>query len=476
MTETFELVKQLYKDYGGQPFEMSEGQNILFDLIFKRMYPRNHVMTYTQYGKSETTSMGVLTRASTFPEKWTIIGANEKKAKIIMNYAIGHIFDNPYTLKRFEIGRDESLERIRRERSKNRITFKLENNRIGEMLILSAEAHKQKDFEKALTGFGSPNIVLDDAPLIPNNIYGIVLRMMGGMKDNFLVKIGNPYKRNHFLKSFRNPKYHKFVIDWKQGVKENRITEEFVEEMRDELSPEMFGILYDCVFPEADVIDEQGYMPLITEPELDRARTKQEMFHFGQRRVGCDVAGGGKNYSVLLIRSRNYAEVVLKNRNPDTMMLAGQAIEVKKRLGRDETRKLASIYIDKIGIGKGVYDRVLEQTPDVIGVVGGEQATDKLRFFNKKAENYWRLREWILGGGKLQNREDWNQLLDIKYKIMSDRKIKIIGKEELLKMGISSPDVADALANTFNAIEELPSQVDDIISEIKDKDIDPYYR
>ena len=40
-------------------------------------------------------------------------------------------------------------------------------------------------------------------------------------------------------------------------------------------------------------------------------------------------------------------------------------------------------------------------------------------------------------------------LQEIRYKIQSDRKIKIKSKDEMLKEGVQSPDVADALALTF---------------------------
>ena len=51
MSKSHELVKQLYKNYEGKPFELTEKQNEIFDAIFKRENPRVHVETYTQYGK-----------------------------------------------------------------------------------------------------------------------------------------------------------------------------------------------------------------------------------------------------------------------------------------------------------------------------------------------------------------------------------------------------------------------------------------
>jgi hypothetical protein len=108
------------------------------------------------------------------------------------------------------------------------------------------------------------------------------------------------------------------------------------------------------------------------------------------------------------------------------------------------------IYVDKVGIGKGVYDR-LNEIPElegrVIGVMGGEQAEQFDEFFNKRAEMFWRQKEW-LNVGVLEG-SDWIDLLDVRYKIQSDKKVKIKSKDEMLKDGVQSPDVADALSLTF---------------------------
>ena len=53
-------------------------------------------------------------------------------------------------------------------------------------------------------------------------------------------------------------------------------------------------------------------------------------------------------------------------------------------------------------------------------------------------------------GGKLLRDDDWHELTEVKYKIAdSSGKIKIMSKEEMLKEGIDSPDVADALSLTL---------------------------
>ena len=97
------LVRSRYKNSLGQPFELTDGQAEIFEVIVKRKYPRVHCISYTQFGKSDTVAMAVLTRITTYPEKWAIVAPSNKKAHIIMSYLIGHIFDNEYTTALFEV-------------------------------------------------------------------------------------------------------------------------------------------------------------------------------------------------------------------------------------------------------------------------------------------------------------------------------------------------------------------------------------
>lgn len=434
--KTSELVKKLYKNDKGEPLILTPSQCELFDIIFKKKYPRNHIMTHTRYGKSYITALAILTRVSTFPEKWCIVAPSERKARIIMSYLIEHVFDNAYTQKRLEISKDKSLDRLRRERSSTRLTFKI-GDRIGEVSILSAEARRTSDVEEALMGFGSPNLVEDEAALIPDVVHATAMRMLGDQPDNFLVKIGNPFRRNHFLRSYLNPKYHKFVVTYETSIKEGRLRPDFADEMKDEA---FFDVMYECKFPDEDAIDNQGWVQLIRESELIAAMDKVP--HFGEERIGIDPADSGGNSSVILKRSDGFAEILLRNSAIDTMQLCGHVHTLTKE---GQTK-----YVDRVGVGAGVFSRLKEQGMNIFGVNAGEKVSDK-RFYNKKAEMYWRLREWLKTGGRLDKKDEkhWRELLNIRYKIDSGGRIRIIPKIELMRQGIDSPDVADALALTF---------------------------
>ena len=160
MSTTYDLVRSLYKDEMGRAFSMTKAQNEIFDCIFMKGKnvgkKRIHIETHTQFGKSDVVSMAVLTRIATYSEKWVIVAPAQSKARIIVSYLIKHIFDNEFTMNRFKVREGESIDQIRRERSKNRLTFDLGNGGIGEVFILSAESRltNTEDVGNALMGFG----------------------------------------------------------------------------------------------------------------------------------------------------------------------------------------------------------------------------------------------------------------------------------------------------------------------------------
>ena len=81
------------------------------------------------------------------------------------------------------------------------------------------------------------------------------------------------------MRSSKSPRYHKIWIDYHQGLKEGRYTEEFIEEMREE---DFFDILYECKFPEEDMIDSKGFQRLILDGKLEGC--KEIVAHSGKKR------------------------------------------------------------------------------------------------------------------------------------------------------------------------------------------------
>lgn len=434
-----DIVKITFKNNEtNEPFELTDGQVEIFDAIYHKQHNRFQVIAPTQYGKSNTIAMALILRSQRFKEDWAIVSGDEKKTAIIMGKLIDHLFDNPLLLSNMEIDAKEPLDRIRRERSKKKITWKDG----GSITAITADARNRKRVKEGLSGLGSPNIVEDEASLIPDDLQAMILRMLGGYNGGTLIKIGNPYNRNHFFKTWNSDKYHKVFIDYKQGLKEGRYTEEFIEEMRKEA---FFEILYECQFPPEQDFDMEGYRRLLTDSEIMQA--KEERKHEGTLKLGFDVGEGGDE-NVGVIRSAKYAEIVHISRISDLMATTKVVCDlIDKYIGGKE--KAGNCSVDAIGIGAGVVARLHELGYMVNGIKWGEKPRED-NYANLKAENYWKLGRSIKEGLKLQPRDEWNELIEIKWKEDSSGKVKIRSKEDMRKQGIKSPNCADALALTEN--------------------------
>jgi len=195
-------------------------------------------------------------------------------------------------------------------------------------------------------------------------------------------------------------------------------------------------------------MDNKGYLALISSKQLDEAIVQSDYPLSQPCILGVDVGAGG-DATAIVVRDHLTAKVLFNQRLSDTMVILPKITELYS------IYNFRIIAIDITGVGKGIYDRLNETGlfNKTHGVIFGSKADDQERFFNKKAELYWKAREWILRGGKLIEDEAWKEALTIRYKIQSDRKIKIESKESLLKKGIASPNVWDAFVLTF--IEDL---------------------
>lgn len=394
-------------------------------------------------------ALAVLLRIIAYQERFAILAPSEKKAQIIMNYIIDHVFDVPAFTDLLELDPTVSLDRLRRERSRERLTFKGG----GGIMTLTLDARNSRRSLEAAMGFGGNRLILDESSLIDDPLYATVKRMLGGYpyQDTFLLEIGNPFYRNHFYRTWQSQPYNKLFIDYHVGLAEGRYSEEFIEEMREEA---FFDVFYECRFPDEDSIDERGYRLLLTNDDLDKAfiddvSEQKEQDEY----LGVDIGAGG-DLNVYVLRNHDCAWVESTNRSSDTMTNVTEVVRIL-----NERPKLTAerVFIDDIGIGRGVSDRLREMGYAVNGVSVGEKASDQTKYFNIKAEAFWGARSWLKAGGKLLKDDKLRQLTWIKYKVNTDKVLQIEPKEQLKQRTGKSPDFAEALMLTFVVPPPSPS-------------------
>lgn len=444
-----------YKDTSGNDFLLTKGQQDIFRLIYEPQYKRVAIKATTQYGKSEIASMALVSCAIDRKEKILIVAPSAKQAGIIMGKVIEHLFDHPLATGMIDYS-GQTIERLRQERSKERITFK--NG--SEIRMLTAEAKYIAKESKGLMGFGGGLVLVDESSLIPDSMWAKIFRMVGGVKGGRLIQLGNPFESNHFGRAFDSKYYEHLTIDYKQALQEGRLTQEFLDEARENITELDWKIFYECKFPEAGAEDA-----LIPRPWIELA-VNQPDCQGEHKQAGLDVARFGRDKTVYIFRKGGKVESVEMTEKMDTMEVVGW---VRAFLNRDNPDILCT---DVVGIGSGVHDRLSEiqggdniewgdadlfainvgQAPE--GYEGDIEAKDK--FYNLRAQLLWHLRSLFKPGKNNKSQisipndpELKKQLEEIRYKYSSERKIKIEAKEEMKKRLGVSPDKADALALAF---------------------------
>lgn len=188
------------------------------------------------------------------------------------------------------------------------------------------------------------------------------------------------------------------------------------------------------------------------------ARQNDSAWLNGPLRLGADIAGMGRDNSVLCPR---FGNVVTKfdsysgNGNADHMRVAGI---ISNRLNQNPKSKA---FIDTIGEGAGVYSRLQELGyENAISCKFSENAdrlkdvTDVYEFANMRAYLFWAVRDWLDPSKNPDaclppDDELLEEATEIKWKFQSNGKIIIEPKEDIKKRLKRSPDKFDALANTF---------------------------
>jgi hypothetical protein len=189
--------------------------------------------------------------------------------------------------------------------------------------------------------------------------------------------------------------------------------------------------------------DEPGINQLISGAIVKDAQTRKSVAQ-GPRLLGVDVARFGDDRTVIAWRDGDVCTHFSVFRGIDTMATVGQV-----SLAVD-TFKPDGVFVDVVGIGAGVVDRLRQLRYPVIEVGSGNKALDDGKYANLRAEMWFKMAAWLKDRGQIPNRLDLdNDLTGATYKFDHRNRMLLESKEEIKKRGLPSPDLADALALTF---------------------------
>lgn len=434
------LCRVLFPNYKAAQ-NLTKNQEIIVRIIAYTEHPRVCINAMTRYGKSVCVAMGIALYIILHQnKKIAIIAPQDEQTAIIRNYIAEIVISCPLLSSMLEIERDSSIERLKREASRKRWTFK--NG--CELRTLSAEGEAFR-----LMGFGADVVVVDEAARISRESYAKIVRMLGDDPENsILIELSNPWNKDcKYYDHYTSGRFLTICIGWEIALQEGRTTQLFIDEMRQEITPIEFTVLYESTFPEESE-------DALFKWEWIVAGTKLNFESKGKKVISCDPAEAGRDYTVIYwgyeFADHYKVEYIYSEPKSDLMKVAERIVAIYNERGAD------TINIDCIGIGAGVVSRVKQllngKEVKINACHFGEQPTEdkyadkkptgsRKRFLNKKAEQFFRLSE-LMRERLVQIPEHQtlkSELNNIKWEKTMSERIKIQEPED------KSPDFACAL-------------------------------
>ena len=306
----------------------------------------------------------------------------------------------------------------------------------------------RRENPESLAGFHSPHMlfVVEEASGVPNVIFETASGALStpGAK---IIMCGNPTRSDgYFYDAFHSDrdKWHCITVSCEEG---DYVDPKFIDEMAAKYGAEsnVFRVRVLGEFPTQsdDVLLPLHLVEEAVTRDVEAGPTTPVVW-------GLDVARFGGDRSALAKRQGNVLIEPIKTwQNKDLMELAG--IVLSEYDAVPYSKRPQAIYIDAIGLGAGLADRLRELDMPAVAVSVSETASLKDRFNRLRDELFWSCREWFEARDCKIPSDDTliAELTGIRYKYLSTGKLKVESKDEMKRRGQRSPDVADAFVLSF---------------------------
>jgi hypothetical protein len=299
------------------------------------------------------------------------------------------------------------------------------------------------DNPDAMRGVRLDGVVVDEVAQVKPETWEDILQPALADRKGWALFIGTPNGLNLFSDLFFK------ALDGREGWHAARFTvydtnaldPEEVSRIKVDSSEQSFAREMLCDFSATG--DDQ----LLSLSEIEEAARREMQpadIRFAPLILGVDPARFGGDRSVIVPRRGLQMMKPRVYRGIDNMALADRVAEAI------DEYKPAAVFIDA-GNGSGVIDRLRQLRHRVSEVPFGGAASDA-RYANRRAEMWFKLRDWVRAGGCLVNDLSLKQdLAAPTYRFNASDRIQLESKDDIKARGLPSPDLGDALALTFAA-------------------------
>jgi hypothetical protein len=303
---------------------------------------------------------------------------------------------------------------------------------------------------EALAGIHAKNVlvIVDEASGVPEVIYEAGSGTMS-TKGAIIILIGNPTRSRGY---FHRTQTKMADYWWTQRVScldSPRVDETFIEDIRRTYgeNSNQWRVRVQGEFPDSD--DDAVIPRELAESLLDRDIILDPM---ADRVWGVDPGRGG-DATGFICRTHEAILDIAQWHDANLMKIVSRIQE--RWMNCLPSERPSAIYVDSIGLGAGLADRLRELQLPVVDVNVSETAAMKDRFPRMRPELWFAIRDWLNGrnvtcSSDLRYAEELVEELCLpEMKLLGNGKTDIESKRDMQLRGLASPNLGDALALTF---------------------------
>lgn len=308
---------------------------------------------------------------------------------------------------------------------------------------------------RTLSGVHSPYILfmIDESGRIPVSVLKASEQALSVADKKFArtIQAGNPLSVDGMLyhaSSLKEWTVIKITGDPDDPQRSTRIDKEWAEEQI-----ELYG--RDDSWVKAYILGEfpdSGINTLFSLKDVEwsmRKNINPQDYNFAQKRLGIDVARFGMDDNCIFPRQGLRCFQFVTMRDARTDQIAARVALAKEKWGSE-----LELLDGSGGFSSGVQDFLLQAGYTPMEINFSSKADDP-RFFNKRAEMYFRASSWLKRGGVLPPSDRLKKELIHQTYTFERGKFKLEEKERIRERLNYSPDIADAFALTFAIAEKI---------------------
>jgi hypothetical protein len=285
-------------------------------------------------------------------------------------------------------------------------------------------------------------VVIDEVAQCKPQIWGEVVRPALTDREGWCSFIGTPQGMNLFFEL-----YNRALRDdsWYAGLFPVTVTgvlsESELAEARKNMTDAQYRQEFLCDFSASS---EDILIPLDLVVSATKRENHPSTWTWAPVVMGVDVARFGDDSSVIYIRQGNHSVAMKSYHGLDLMQFADHVA------GAIQRYNVAMCFVDVVGVGAGVLDRLVSLGfTNIVGVNAGF-SPDNPRYKNKRAEMWDLTKKWLEEGGDLPDDPLlMSQLSSVQYSFDPTDRMVLEKKEDMKKRGLASPDRAEGLVHTF---------------------------